>query len=70
MSDEQERTDAFVELCGGRTEADRLSWLYANSYPCSTHDIWKPKSKLQVFREKAEAEGFSTQQIEAFRQLQ
>jgi len=36
MMTEQEKTDAFVCLVGGYRRADRLMWIWNNSYPSGT----------------------------------
>ena len=67
METEQELHDEYVKLCGGRGAADRLARLYARIYPCIGN---KPKSKAQVFRECAVAEGFTHRQVNALLELQ
>lgn len=65
-SDERATQEAFVEYVGGTRKADRLMYLWNDSYPCSTHDIFKPLTKEEVFRSKAIREGYTHEQISAF----
>jgi len=67
---EQERTDAFVTLCGGQHKADRLSRIYANSYPSRTHRLFEVRSKSGTFIRKAKHEGFTAKQANALLDLQ
>ena len=67
--DEQATQDNMVEIVGGRSKADRLMYLLNNSYPSGTaYDRLhgRGKTKNEVFRSKAKAEGFSDEHIDAF----
>ncbi|HDL86552.1 MAG TPA: hypothetical protein ENH11_09555 [Candidatus Acetothermia bacterium] len=68
--DEQEATDQFVALCGGAPHADRLSYLWSNSYPGIAAGVFDKPSKVDVFKCRAEREGFTTEQVEALLLLQ
>jgi hypothetical protein len=71
--DEQQETDDFEELCGGVAKAQRLLHLYQDSYPNGTaYDflMGRGATKEQVFEAKAKREGFTAQQVNAFRNLQ
>jgi hypothetical protein len=67
--DEQERTDAFVALAGGRANADRIDRVWKESWPHGTaldRLYGTALSKEEVFRLKAKREGFSAKVIDAF----
>lgn len=69
-TDEQERQDYFVELCGGTNKADALERIYKESYPCSHPlDIFKKYTKEDIFRMKAKKAGFTNKQINYFLSL-
>ena len=66
MRNEQALTDRFEQACGSVFCAQQLFHIYKDSYP--HHDI-NPryaKTKDQVFRARAEREGFTRKQIQAF----
>jgi len=60
---EQEANDRFVRMVHGVKRADRMQVIWRNSYP------FMNKTKEQVFRESAKAEGFTDKQIDAFLKL-
>jgi hypothetical protein len=66
---EQERTDDYIELCGGQARADQLARIHHTSYP-SFRGAWQSKSRDQVFRERAIVEGFTHGQVTALLELQ
>jgi hypothetical protein len=64
---EQATQDAFVDYVGGQAKAEQLSRLWQNSYQTP----WPPghqyaRTKAEVFRNKAKAEGFSDEDVDAF----
>lgn len=68
------RQAAFVRLVGGQERADRLQWIWNNSYPSGTEydRIFWPgryRTKEQVFRLKARREGFKDNEISSFLEL-
>ncbi len=70
--DERAMQEKFEDLCGGVKRAERLNWIWNNSYPVGTqYDFMmkRGKTKRQVFEEKAKAEGFSDKQIQCFMEL-
>ena len=71
---EQQKTDEFENLCGSIAKAQRLQYLWNNSYPCGTlydmnFNTGRYHSRTEVFRAKAEAEGFTYEQITMFLSL-
>ena len=67
--DERATSEAFEEYVGGRQRAERLLWIWNNSYPSGTaYDklMGRGSTKEQVFTVKAKREGFSEQDIDAF----
>lgn len=71
MMTEQEKNDAFVCLVGGIRRADRLMWIWNNSYPHGTEydRLFYPrrhKTRKQDFKSRAKKEGFSGDEISAF----
>lgn len=69
MYDEEYEQEKFIRAVGGRSKADELQRIWNNSFPHSTYDIFHPKSKTDVFKEKARDSGFTTKQINAFLNL-
>lgn len=70
MMDEQELQDQFFHLCGGRRRADRIDYLYHNSYPHGFNSLDPNyESKEDAFRRVAKYEGFSKSQIEMYLKL-
>ena len=69
MYDEQVEQDKFVRLIGGMKKADRMQYLWGNSYPHSTSNIFKPITKEEDFRRQAKQEGFTDKQVDAFLKL-
>jgi hypothetical protein len=70
--DEQAETDAFERLCGGVKRAQRMLYLWNDSYPAgSEYDrmMGRGASKAEVFKAKAKREGFTDEQIAAFMHL-
>lgn len=67
--DEQAETDRFVQIMGGRREADQIDQLYRDSYPYPT-GLYSTCSKDDAFRDKAQRRGFTQDQIRAFLALQ
>jgi hypothetical protein len=67
MIDEQERTDAFERACGSIARAQRLHSIYKNTY--GNGPVYGP-SKIDRFRRKAEADGFTDAQVNALLLLQ
>jgi hypothetical protein len=64
-TDEQATTNAFEEYVGGVRRAQRLLYIYNNSYPMPGR--WTEQvSKDQVFRSRAKREGFTDAEIDAF----
>ncbi len=61
LATEQERTDAFEELCGGVYNSQRLFSIWKNCWP---------PNKAASFRKKAEREGFTEAQVSALLGLQ
>lgn len=69
MLDEQAMTDQFFEL-HGRDTAEALDRIMQNSYPMPRMSCLNPpKTRDQVFTEKALREGFSRQVVNDFLQL-
>ena len=67
--DEFAMQEQMVDIVGGTKKADRLSYLYNNSYPIDMG--WRnKKTKGEVFRSKAKREGFTDNQVDAFLQIQ
>jgi len=71
MMTEQEKTDAFVCLVGGVQRADRLMWIWNNSYSQGTEydRLFYPrrhKTREEVFKLRAKKERFSEDEISAF----
>ena len=65
---EQERQDAFLDLMGSRTKADKLYRLLQNTYPkyCSLNGGYPTQhTREEVFEAKALEEGFTKKQISA-----
>lgn len=69
-TDEQERTDEFERLAGGVYAAGRLLDIYKNSYQAHGLGLFYGKSKEDVFRARAAAEGYSAEAVEALLRLQ
>lgn len=70
--DERATQDAFVEYVGGHHRAERLSYIWQNSYPSGTeYDrlMGRGASKEEVFRRKAVREGFDIEDANAFLKL-
>ena len=67
--DEQAENDSFVRLVGGVKRADRMQQIWNMSYPQGNCGLLKGKSKEEVFREKAKAEGFTDIQVNRFLDL-
>jgi len=70
--DEQAMTDKFEELCGGVKKAQRLLYLWQNSYPVGDKlDMLYGRglTKAQVFERAAKREGFTDEQIDYFYNL-
>ena len=73
MKNEQEQTAAFEALCGGVAQAQRLMKLYKDSRGFgNAYDMvmGRGRTKEQVFRKRACAEGFTHEQINALLRLQ
>jgi hypothetical protein len=69
---EQERTDDFVELMGGRQRAEQLYRILQQSYPryCSIDDEYpKQHTKEEVFAQEAKRRGFKKKEISAILSL-
>jgi len=72
--DEQAMQEHFEYLVGGVAKAERLMWLWNNSYPNGskydqTFKTGHYHSKENVFEYKAKAEGFTQEQINCFHAL-
>lgn len=67
--DEQAENDRFVRLVGGVKKADHMQQIWKMSYPQGNCGMLKGKSKEEVFREKAKAEGFTDIQVNRFLDL-
>lgn len=67
--DEQAENDRFVRLVGGIEKADHMQQIWKMSYPQGNCGMLKGKSKEEVFREKAKAEGFTDIQVNRFLDL-
>jgi len=70
--DEQVMQENFEELCGGYKRAERLMYLWNNSYKTGTkYDFLMGggRSKIEVFEKKAKEDGFTKKQIECFYSL-
>lgn len=61
LATEQERTDAFEELCGGVANSQRLFQIWKNCWP---------PNKVVSFQKRAKSEGYTDQQINALLELQ
>jgi hypothetical protein len=61
LATEQDRTDAFEELCGGVANSQRLFQIWK--------DCWPP-NKIASFQKRAKNEGYTDQQIDALLNLQ
>lgn len=73
QKDEQQRTDDFESLAGGRDKADQLARVWRDSHPLGTaldRLYGRGASREQSFMAAAKAEGFSEAQAEAFLALQ
>lgn len=76
LATEQDRHQAFEELCGGPTRAFRLLHIWQNTYDNRTEwdrlgsGISKQEAKEQKFRRSAKREGYTDQEIDAFLELQ
>jgi len=74
LVDEQATQEAFETFVGGINRAERLVWLWNNSYPSGTaYDRMfranSYQSKENIFKNKAKREGFADEQIKAFLSL-
>lgn len=74
MKNEQEQHQAFENLCGGPDKAFRLMRIWEEtSNPVGGTFILSPQEKeakrLQNFKNRATANGFSTKQINAYLEL-
>jgi len=72
--DEKAMQEQFEELCGGVKRAERLMWIWNNSYQIGTKydQVFKTgfhHTKRQVFDLKAKKEGFTDEQIQCFLEL-
>jgi len=72
--DEQAMQDHFEELVGGARKAERLLWLWNDSYPVGTKYDKDFKtghyhSAEEVFEAKAKREGYTQEMINCFHAL-
>jgi len=66
--EEQEKQDIFQDKLGAE-RADRLQYLWNNSYESKPFMLSKGKSREEVFTEKAKSAGFKKSEIKMFQQL-
>lgn len=70
--DEAAMQEHFEHLVGGVAKAERLLWLWKNSFKSGTkYDFLMGRGKIreEVFEAKAKAEGFTQNQIECFYEM-
>ena len=68
--DEDATMRAFEEYVGGVRRAERLMYLWNNTYPGIRVSVFDPpKSKSEIFRKKAKGEGFTDNEADAFLML-
>ena len=68
--DEQDLQNQFVDLVGGSARADRLDYIWKNSYPGITSSWIKPApTKTEMFIRAAKRNGFTDREIQAFLEL-
>ena len=64
---EQERQDKFLKQLGSKARAERIQYIWNNSYPKGCGMTETPRE--QVFKQNARAEGFNEKEIKAFLRL-
>ncbi len=63
--DEQAEHNALWDMMG-RNRTERLARLWSNSYPCKGPGVFDRYGKEDVWRRKAEREGYTDCEIAAF----